>query len=44
MLELSNNGAEVLHNKCIEIAQENLVKIFVKSVFKEESIGTIVGR
>lgn len=43
MLEMANNGAEVLHNKCVKLAQENKVKIIVKSTFKEQSQGTIVG-
>jgi len=42
MLEMANNGAKVLHNKCVKLAQENKVKIVVKSTFKEESKGTIV--
>ena len=42
MLEMSNNGAKVLHNKCVKMAKEKNVKIIVKSTFKEESQGTIV--
>ncbi len=42
MLVMANNGAKVLHNKCVELAKENKVKIVVKSTFKEESKGTIV--
>ena len=42
MLEMANNGARVLHNKCVKLAQEKKVKIIVKSTFKEESQGTIV--
>ncbi len=42
MLEMANNGAKVLHNKCVKLAQESKVKIVVKSTFKEESEGTIV--
>ena len=42
MLELSNKGAKVLHNKCIEMARDNLLEIIVKSTFKDNSIGTIV--
>ena len=42
MLEMANNGAKVLHNKCVTIAKKNNVKIIVKSTFKEESLGTIV--
>jgi len=42
MLEMANNGAKVLHNKCVKLAQEKNVKIVVKSTFKEDSAGTIV--
>ena len=42
MLELSNKGAKVLHNKCIEMARDNLLQIVVKSTFKKNSVGTIV--
>ena len=42
MLEMANNGAKVLHNKCVEMAKEYNVPIIVKSSFKEESIGTLV--
>lgn len=42
MLEMANNGAKVLHNKCIKLAKENNVPIIVKSTFLEESSGTIV--
>ena len=42
MLEMANNGAKVLHDKCIKMAEENKIKIIVKSTFKENSIGTIV--
>ena len=39
---MANNGAKVLHDKCIKIAEENKIKIIVKSTFEENSIGTIV--
>lgn len=42
MLEMANNGAKVLHSKCVTMAKEKKVKIIVKSTFKEESVGTIV--
>ena len=42
MLKLANNGAKVLHNKCVEIAMNNNVPIYVKSTFKEDSSGTLV--
>lgn len=41
MLELSNNGAKVLHNKCVEIAKEYKVPLVVKSTFKEVT-GTLI--
>ena len=41
MLELSNNGAKVLHNKCFEIAKEYKVPLVVKSTFKEVT-GTLI--
>lgn len=42
MLEMANNGAKVLHNKCVEIAKEYNVPIIVKSSFKDENVGTLV--
>lgn len=42
MLEMSNNGAKVLHNKCVKLAKANNVKIIVKSTFKDDDNGTIV--
>ena len=42
MLEMANNGAKVLHNKCVKLAKEKGVQIIVKSTFIEESEGTIV--
>ena len=44
MLKLSNNGAKVLHNKSVEIAQKYNVIIHVKSIYEEDSIGTIIGK
>ena len=43
MLEMANNGAKVLHNKCVKLAKEKNVLIIVKSTFLEASTGTIVG-
>ena len=40
MLELSNNGAKILHNKCIELAKRYGVPIHVKSLYNDHSIGT----
>ncbi len=42
MIEMANNGAKVLHNKCVKLAKEKSVKIIVKSTFVEQSDGTIV--
>ncbi len=42
MIEMANNGAKVLHNKCVKLAKEYNVPITVKSTFLEESEGTIV--
>lgn len=42
MLEMANNGAKVLHNKCVKLAKEYNVPITVKSTFLEESEGTLV--
>ena len=44
MLNLANSGAKVLHNKCIETGKIYEVPIYVKSSFKENSIGTLVGK
>jgi len=41
MIEMSKNGAKVLHTKCIEMAKENNVPIIVKSTFVDNE-GTIV--
>ena len=41
MIEMANNGAKVLHNKCVEMAKKNNVPIIVKSTFVENE-GTIV--
>ncbi len=43
MLKLSNSGAKVLHNKCIEIGKKFHVPIYVKSSFEENATGTFVG-
>lgn len=40
MLELSNNGAKVLHNKSVEIAKKYNVPLYVKSIYNEQSRGT----
>ena len=41
MIEMSNSGAKVLHNKCVEIAKKFNVPIIVKSTFIEGK-GTVV--
>lgn len=42
MLELSSMGANVLHNRCVEIGKKYGVPIYVKSTFEKESLGTLV--
>jgi len=42
MLNLSNNGAKVLHNKSIKLAREFNIPIHVKSVYDENSKGTYI--
>lgn len=42
MLNLSNNGAKVLHNKSVKVAKEFNIPIHVKSVYNENSIGTYI--
>lgn len=44
MLKLSNNGAKVLHNKSVKLAKEYNVPIHVKSIFEDNSRGTLVKR
>lgn len=41
MLELSNTGAKILQDKSVEIAKENNVPIFIKSIFTNK-VGTII--
>lgn len=42
MLEFSNLGASVLHNKSVKLAKENSIKLVVRSSLTEED-GSIVG-
>ena len=42
MLNLSNNGSKVLHNKSVEVAKEFKVKIHVKSIHNQNSTGTYI--
>ena len=37
MLEFSNLGAGVLHNKCVKIAKENDIKLIVRSSMSDVS-------
>lgn len=41
MLEFSNLGAGVLHNKCVKIAKDNNIKLIVRSSMSKEK-GTTV--
>lgn len=41
MLDISNEGAKVLHNRCIEIGSKFNIPIIAKSTFKDDK-GTIV--
>lgn len=42
MLKISNNGARVLHNKCVELAKKFKIPIHIKSVYNNNSLGTII--
>lgn len=44
MLTMSNQGAKVLHNKCVKIGKKYNVPIYVKSTFDNESRGTLVSK
>ena len=41
MLELSNEGAKVLHNRCIEIGEKYKIPIITKSTFND-NYGTVI--
>ena len=41
MLEISNEGAKVLHNRCIEVGQKFNIPIITKSTFNNKS-GSII--
>ena len=41
MIELSSNGAKVLHTKCVELAKEKNIAIHAKSTFNDNE-GTII--
>lgn len=42
MLKLSNHGAKVLHNKCVELAKKFNMPIHVKSIYNKNSTGTCI--
>jgi len=42
MLNLSNNGAKVLHNKSVKLAKEFNMPIHIKSIYEENSKGTYI--
>lgn len=42
MIEMANNGAKVLHDKCIKTAKKHNVKICVKSTWGDGREGTLV--
>ena len=42
MLYMANNGAQVLHNKCVALAKDYNVEIMVRSTFKDNCMGTII--
>ena len=41
MLQLSNEGAKVLHNRCIEIGEKYKIPIITKSTFND-NYGTVI--
>lgn len=43
MLDLSNEGAKVLHNRCVEIGEKFNIPIITKSTFNEEE-GTVISK
>ncbi len=42
MLNLSNNGAKVLHNKSVKLAKEFNMPIHIKSIYNENAKGTYI--
>ena len=42
MLSMSRQGAQVLHDRCVELARDNHIQLEVRSTFKDTP-GTIVG-
>ena len=44
MIDISNEGAEVLHNRCVEIAEDFGVEIIAKSTFNNEHGTSVNGK
>lgn len=42
MLNLSNNGAKILHNKSVKLAKEFNIPIYIKSIYDEKEKGTYI--
>lgn len=42
MIEMAEDGARVLHCKCVKMAKKEDIKIIVKSTFNFDSIGTVI--
>ena len=42
MLELSSEGAQVIHSRAVELAMVNKTPIFVGSTFSENKLGTLI--
>ncbi|MGN1302168.1 MAG: hypothetical protein ACI4VO_00715 [Clostridia bacterium] len=42
MIEMAEDGARVLHCKCVKMAKKENIKIIVKSTFNFDSIGTVI--
>ena len=44
MIEMAEDGARVLHCKCVKMAKKENIKIIVKSTFNFENVGTIIDK
>ena len=42
MIEMAQNGAKVLHDRCVKIGEQFKVPMYVKSTFEKLSKGTLV--
>lgn len=42
MIEMAQNGAKVLHDRCVKIGEQFKVPVYVKSTFEKLSKGTLV--